>query len=100
MNVFLLPLPKVGCPKLLEIRNPWGKSNGKKLSQIEKLLLIKGVKSPQKKGCFGANLARIRIRIRIRLYNKDQEVIQQGSGGYVFLRDHRDSPENFCLKWV
>ena len=31
-----------------------------------------------------------------RLYNKDQEVIQQGSGGYVFRRDYRASPENFC----
>ena len=25
LNVFLPPLPKVGCPILLEIRNPWGK---------------------------------------------------------------------------
>ena len=25
LNVFLPPLPQVGCPKLLEIRNPWGK---------------------------------------------------------------------------
>ena len=25
LNVFLPPLPKVGCPKLLEIQNPWGK---------------------------------------------------------------------------
>ena len=25
LNVFLPPLPEVGCPKLLEIRNPWGK---------------------------------------------------------------------------
>jgi hypothetical protein len=45
-----------------------GKSIGKKWSHI--LLLIKGVKSPRKK------------RIR-RLYKKDQEVIQQGSGGYT-----------------
>ena len=29
LNVFLPPLPKVGCPIFLEIRNPWGKSNGK-----------------------------------------------------------------------
>ena len=35
-------------------------------------------------------------RIR-RFYNKDQEVIQQGSGGYVFQRNYRASPENFCL---
>jgi hypothetical protein len=25
LNVFLPPLPKVRCPILLEIRNPWGK---------------------------------------------------------------------------
>ena len=25
LNVFLPPLPEVGCPKFLEIRNPWGK---------------------------------------------------------------------------
>ena len=25
INVFLPPLPKVGCPKFLELRNPWGK---------------------------------------------------------------------------
>ena len=25
LNVFLLPLPKVGCPIFLEIWNPWGK---------------------------------------------------------------------------
>ena len=25
LNVFLPPLPKVGCQNFLEIRNPWGK---------------------------------------------------------------------------
>ena len=25
LNVFLPPLPKVGCPVFLEISNPWGK---------------------------------------------------------------------------
>ena len=25
LNVFLPPLPEVGCPKFLEIQNPWGK---------------------------------------------------------------------------
>ena len=34
LNVFLPPFPIVGCPIFLEIRNPWGKSNGKKWSQI------------------------------------------------------------------
>ena len=56
-NVFLPPLPKVGYPKILELRNPWGKSNGKKLSQIWKLLLTNGVKSCAKKVCFWTNFA-------------------------------------------
>ena len=51
-----------------------------------KLLLKKGVKAPCKKSFFFANFARIRrftaTRMR-RLYNKDQEVKQQGSGGYT-----------------
>ena len=34
LTVFLPPLPKVGCQIFLEIRNPWGKSNGKKWSNI------------------------------------------------------------------
>ena len=34
LKVFLPPLPEVGGPKFLELRNPWGKSNGKKCSQI------------------------------------------------------------------
>ena len=34
LNVFLSPLPKVGCPICLEIRNPWGKINEKKWSKI------------------------------------------------------------------
>ena len=50
LNVFLPPLPKVGCPKFGDIRNPWGKSNEKKWSLILKLLLIKGVKLPHKVG--------------------------------------------------
>jgi hypothetical protein len=25
LTVFLPPLPKIGCPIFLEIRNPWGK---------------------------------------------------------------------------
>ena len=54
LNVFLPPLPEVGCPKILEMRNPWGKINRRKLSPISKLLLMKGVKSPQtKKFVFG-----------------------------------------------
>ena len=34
LTVFLPPLPEVGCPIFLEIKNPWGKSNGKKWSHI------------------------------------------------------------------
>ena len=30
LNIFLHPLPEVRCPELLEIQNPWGKSNEKK----------------------------------------------------------------------
>ena len=48
-KVTLPPLTEVGCPAFLEIQNHRGKSNGKKWSQIWKLLLINGVKSPQKK---------------------------------------------------
>ena len=28
LKVFLPPLPEVGCPIFLEIRNPWGGKNG------------------------------------------------------------------------
>ena len=49
------------------------------MKRIKKKILIKGVKLRRnKKVCFWANFAMIR-----RLYNKDQEVIQQGSGGYT-----------------
>ena len=49
-NVFLHPCPKVQCPNFfLYFRTPRAKSNGKKWSQIWKLLLIKGVKSQQKR---------------------------------------------------
>ena len=61
-------------------------SNGKKLSPIWKLLLIKGVISLRKrKFVFGRILqgsGGYTTRIR-RLYNKDQEVIQHRSGGYT-----------------
>ena len=46
---FLPPLPKAGCPIFLEIRNPWGKSNGKKWSQIGTFLFGSGLKSRSKK---------------------------------------------------
>ena len=50
LNVFLPLFSKVGCPKILEILNPLGKRNGKKWSQIGKL--ITGVKSPRKTKLF------------------------------------------------
>ena len=40
LNVFFSPLPKVGCPIILEIRNPWGKV---------KFLFGNSLKSPNKK---------------------------------------------------
>ena len=43
-NIFLPLFPKVQCPNTLDFQNPGGKSNGKKWSQIWKLVLIKGVK--------------------------------------------------------
>ena len=52
LNVFLPPLPEVGCPIFLEIRNPWGKSSGKKWSQIWKFLFENGLKSPRQKKFF------------------------------------------------
>ena len=79
LNVFVPPLPEVGCPKKIKDSESLGKSNGKKCSNIGKFLIKKVVQSPHKeKVCFLANFARIR-----RSYNKDQEVIQQGSGGYA-----------------
>ena len=65
-----------------------------------KTFTTKGYKiSAQKKLVFGLILqgsGGYKTSIR-RLYNKDQEVIQQGSGGYVFGRNYRASPENFYL---
>ena len=52
LNVFLPPLPAVGCPIFLEIRNPWGKSNGNKWSQIKTFLFENCLKSPRKKKVF------------------------------------------------
>ena len=45
LNVFLPPIPEVGCSIFLEIRNPWGKSNGKKGSKIWTFLFGSGLKS-------------------------------------------------------
>ena len=59
VSVFLTPLNNLFAPtsrspmsKLFRVSESLGKSNGKKWSQIWKLLLIKGVKSPRKKKFF------------------------------------------------
>jgi hypothetical protein len=57
LNVFLPPLLKVGCPIFLEIWNPWGKSNGKKWSQIGTFFFRSGIKSPKKNSFFLADFA-------------------------------------------
>ena len=43
--------------KFIRYSESLGKINGKKWSQIVKLLLIREVKSPRKKNCFSANFA-------------------------------------------
>ena len=45
LTVFLPPLPKVGCTIFLEIQNHWGKSNGKKWSNMWTFLFGSGLKS-------------------------------------------------------
>ena len=59
VSVFLTPFNNLFAPtsrspmsKLFRVSESLGKSNGKKWSQIWKLLLIKGVKSPRKKKFF------------------------------------------------
>ena len=54
LTVFLPPLPEVGCPIFLEIRNPWGKSNGKKWSQIWTFLFENCLKLLRKKKFFSS----------------------------------------------
>ena len=51
-KVFLPPFSEVGCPIFLEIRNPWGKSNGNNWSNTWTLLFGSGLKSPRKKKFF------------------------------------------------
>ena len=94
----LAPTSRSWMSKVFKDLESLGKSNVKKWSQILKLLLTKGVKLPHtKKLVFGRILkgsGGYTTRIR-RLYNKDQEVIQQGLGCYVFHRDYRASPQFF-----
>ena len=49
LNVFLPPLPEVGYPIFLEIRNPWGKVMERSGLRIEIFLFVKCLKSPRKK---------------------------------------------------
>ena len=46
------PLLEVRCPIFLEIRNPWGKSNGKKWSPFGTFLFGSGLKLRRKKSLF------------------------------------------------
>jgi len=52
LRPILLPLPKVGFPKNLEIRNPWGKVLERSGLRIEHFFLGSGLKSPRKKKFF------------------------------------------------
>ena len=63
LNVFLTPLPEVGCPIFVRDLESLGKSNGKKWSQIVKLLLIKGLHLPRKKSSFFGELCSLRINL-------------------------------------
>ena len=54
LNVFLPPLPEVGCQNFLEIRNPWGKVMVSHLN----IFVWKWSKiAAQKKNCFFADFA-------------------------------------------
>ena len=45
LNGLFAPTSQVQCPNFLDIRNPWGKSNEEKLSQIRAFLLKNVIKS-------------------------------------------------------
>ena len=49
LNVFLPPLPEVGCPIFFRDSESLGKSNGKKWSQIWRFLFGSGLKLPRQK---------------------------------------------------
>ena len=53
LNVFLPPLPEVGCPIFLEIRNPWGKAMERNGLRFEHFYL----KVSKKKVSFFADFA-------------------------------------------
>ena len=47
-TVFLPPLPEVGCPKILDIRNPWGKKWKEEVSDMN-ILVLKWLKIAKQK---------------------------------------------------
>ena len=51
LNVFLPPLPKVGCLIFLELRNPWGKVMKRSGLRFKHFLFGCGLKLPNKKKC-------------------------------------------------
>ena len=57
LNVFLPPLPEVGCPKSLEIRNPWGKVMERSGLTFEHLVWKWSKIAAQKKNSFFADFA-------------------------------------------
>ena len=102
LPVFLPPLPI-----FLEIRNPWGKSNGKKWSQIRTFLFENFLKSPRKKKFFSLlfsvffvfrsfltvflpPLPDVRCPIFLEIRNSWGKVIERSGLRY----------EHFCLKIV
>ena len=52
LNVFFPPFPKVQCQNFWNIKNPWGKSNEKKWSQIVRTFAHKGCKIAKQKKFF------------------------------------------------
>ena len=57
LNVFLPPLPEVGCPTFLEIRNPWGKVMEISCLRFEHLVWKWSKITAQKKLFFFADFA-------------------------------------------
>ena len=57
LNVFLPPLPEVGCPIFLEIRNPWGKVMERSGLTFEPFCLKFDKNRRAKKSVFFANFA-------------------------------------------
>ena len=57
LNVFLPPLPEVGCPIFLEIQNPWEKVMERSGLRFEHFCLEKVLNRRAKKVCFFADFA-------------------------------------------